>query len=375
MSITILGAGFAALTAVREIRKRDKDIGITLIAPKAEFLYFPSLIWIPTGLRKSEDLVIDLTAFFARNKVEFIKAHVEALEEGGKLVKYSGGEHRAETLIIASGGRFLKKLSGIEHVLTICEGLKSAEEIKTRLAAMKKGKIAFGFATNPLEKGAMRGGPIFELLFGIETYLRENGRRDDIEISFFCPAPKPGARLGPKAVDRVLSLMDKRGIKKYIGQKIKGFEADKVNMENESFGSDLTIFMAGMTGGNFTKDSGLAMSKGGFFKADEFCRIEGCKDIYVAGDAGSFEGPDWMPKQGHIADLQAKAVVENIFAVRKGEEPKARFKPEMICIMDSHNKGALVYRSPRFCFSLPPLKILHWAKKRFEKQYMAQYRH
>jgi sulfide:quinone oxidoreductase len=58
--IVILGAGFAALTAVRELRKRSPHARISLVAPKAEFVYLPSLIWIPSGLRKGSDLILPL---------------------------------------------------------------------------------------------------------------------------------------------------------------------------------------------------------------------------------------------------------------------------------------------------------------------------
>ena len=59
-NITIIGSGFAALTSVREIRRRDKSAHITVIAPKAEFIFLPSLIWIPSGIRQPEDLSIPL---------------------------------------------------------------------------------------------------------------------------------------------------------------------------------------------------------------------------------------------------------------------------------------------------------------------------
>jgi NADH dehydrogenase FAD-containing subunit len=42
--ITIIGSGFAGLTAVRTLRKQDKTLEITLISPKAELVYMPSLI-------------------------------------------------------------------------------------------------------------------------------------------------------------------------------------------------------------------------------------------------------------------------------------------------------------------------------------------
>ena len=47
--ITIIGSGFAGLTAVKTIRKKDKQAEITLISPKAELVYMPSLIWVPSG--------------------------------------------------------------------------------------------------------------------------------------------------------------------------------------------------------------------------------------------------------------------------------------------------------------------------------------
>ena len=43
---------------------------------------------------------------------------------------------------------------------------------------MQGGTIACGFAGNPNEPSAVRGGPMFEFLFGIDEQLRREGRRD-----------------------------------------------------------------------------------------------------------------------------------------------------------------------------------------------------
>ena len=78
--IVILGAGFAALTAVRELRKRSPRARITLVAPKAQFVYLPSLIWIPSGLRQGTDLILPLERFFRDQNVEFVAARVTGLQ-------------------------------------------------------------------------------------------------------------------------------------------------------------------------------------------------------------------------------------------------------------------------------------------------------
>jgi len=194
--IVILGSGFAALTAVRELRRRDRNVRITLVAPKAELMYYPSLIWVPAGLRRGEDLCINVSGFLAEHDVTFHAGRVTGLADGGRTVLTDHGTLTNDALLIASGGRFLKSLPGIEHALTICEGAPAAEAIRERLAGMSGGTLAFGFGTNPKEQGAMRGGPMFELLFGIDTLLRKQGRRESFKLVFFNAAKEPGKRLG-----------------------------------------------------------------------------------------------------------------------------------------------------------------------------------
>ena len=77
--ITVLGAGFAGLSTIRELRQRDTKVEITLVAPRAELHYLPSIIWIPSGLRKREDLVIPLENFLRRQRVRFVAAEVRRL--------------------------------------------------------------------------------------------------------------------------------------------------------------------------------------------------------------------------------------------------------------------------------------------------------
>ena len=65
----------------------------------------------------------------------------------------------------------------------------------------------------------------------------------------------------------------------------------------------------------------------------------------MAGDAGSFPGPDWMPKQAHMADLQAAAAAENLLGELAGRAPPQTFKVELMCIVDSLDAGMLVRRT------------------------------
>ncbi len=372
--ISIVGCGFAALAAAKKIRSAEPKAEITLISPKAEFAYLPGTIWIPTGIRTPEDLRIDLVDFFRRMRIKHYPASAVGLEDGGRTLITDRGPVSNDGLIICSGGRFIKKLPGIEHTITPCEGIAAATAIRDRIQQMQGGTIAIGFSGNPKEPSAMRGGPMFEFLFGIDRMLRLDGRRDNFKLIFFTPAPSPGNRLGPKAVTGLLAEMQRRGIETHLGAKIKGFTANSVQTEVEEFASDLTLFMPGMTGNEWFDQTELPRSEGGLIRADRFCRVEGMQQVYVAGDAGSFPGPEWMPKQAHMADLQAAAAASNLLSELRGEEPKRQFRVELICIVDALDSGMLVARTPKYNLVLPKMRIFHWLKRLFEWWYLRRYR-
>ena len=372
--VSIIGAGFGALTAVRTLRKLDENLEITVIAPRAEFHYLPGIIWIPSRQRTREDLIVPLNNFFIRNNVKFHQANVTGLRDGGRIVETDNGEVANDALIIASGGRFIKKLPGIEHAITPCEGISAAEKIRDRLETMQGGTIAVGFAGNPNEPSAMRGGPMFEFLFGTDTLLRQQGRRDKFKMVFFSPAEQPGNRLGPKAVQGLLTEMKKRGIETHLGYKMKGFTDAKVMTDGGEFAADLILFMPGMTGNAWFDNTSLPRSSGGLLKANQYCQVDGFDKVYVVGDSGSFPGPDWMPKQAHMADLQAEAAAKNVLAELNMKPATNTFKVELMCIVDSVNKGMLVARNEKRSLVLPACRTFHWLKRAFEVKYLRQYR-
>jgi len=372
--VTVVGAGFAALTAVRRLRAADPQIGIDLVAPQPEFTYYPGTIWIPTGLREPEDLVIPLGRFFERHRVDYHQASASGLRDAGRVLETDQGEIPNDGLVIASGGRFIRKLPGIEHSYLPCGGVEVIAQVRDRLRELDGGTLAFGFAGNPKEPSAMRGGPVFEFLFGIESWLRKQGRRERFKLVFFTPAAKPGQRLGPKAVDGLMREMSKRGIETHLGHKMKGFEADKVITEGGEFHADMILFMPGMTGNQWFDNTELPRSPGGMITANAHCKVEGWDRVYVAGDSGSFPGPEWMPKQAHMADLQAEAAVANLLDEFNGRPATHTFKAELICIVDTRTSGMLVSRTAKRNLVLPSFVGFHWAKRLFEWNYLRQYR-
>lgn len=373
-NICVIGGGFAALTAARELRRSDSAAKITLLAPRPELTFLPSLIWLPSRKRKPEQLVVPLEKFFREQRIDFVAGEATGLSADGRQVETSAGAIANDGLVIACGGRFIKKLPGIEHAILPCEGIAPVERLREKVAALQSGTIALGFAGNPNEPVAMRGGPVFEFAFGLDTQLRREGRREKIRLVFFNPMPKPGNRLGEKAVERLMAEMKRRGIETHLGHKLKGFADDKVSTEGGEIPADIIVFMPGLTGNAWFDNTALPRSPGGLIAADAHCRVAGVERVYVAGDAGSFPGPDWMPKQAHMADLQAATAAENLAAELAGRPADRKFKIELMCIVDSLDAGMLVRRTESSAWALPRMRLMHTAKDAFESLYLKRYR-
>ncbi|MGN7611669.1 NAD(P)/FAD-dependent oxidoreductase [Magnetococcales bacterium HHB-1] len=376
MHVSIIGSGFAALAAIRKLRHLDlaRKLTITLISPKAEFVCLPSLIWVPSGQRDGQAITASLKKFFKENEVIHHAGEARAIKDGGRTVITSAGEVKNDGLIIASGATYMKKAPGLEHTFNPCSGIPAVEAIKRRIQGLSGGTIAMGFAGNPKEPAGVRGGPMFEFLFGLDTQLKQEKRRQNFKLAFFTPMPEPGKRLGPKAVKGLLAAMKKRKIETFLDAKIAGFDAGGVNTNKGRIDSDLTLFLPGMVGSPWFKNTGLPLSAGGFIRGDAKCRVPEHHAVYVAGDAGSFPGPDWKAKQAHMAEIQAYTAATNLYSELKGQEPLKTFRTELVCIVDTLNSGILISRFPRFSLILPPNPLMHWVKQKIEQKIMAPLR-
>jgi sulfide:quinone oxidoreductase len=371
--VVVTGAGFGALRAVRELRRADRTLEITLIAPQPIFTYYPSLIWVPSGYRRPEELSVDVREFLQRMDADHLQARVTGVRDAGRTVDTDRGPVGNDGLILANGGRFLRRIPGIDNVVTLCQGGRSAQEIGRRLAELDGGRIALGFAGNPQHRPAMRGGPMFELAFCLDNQLRREGRRARFELTFFSPNPRPGQRLGDRAVAGLMRRLDRQDIRTHLGYRIQRFEPGRVVTDGGSVESDLTVFMPGMTGPDWLADSDLPVTESGHIEVDERARVPGLAHVWAVGDCAAFPGPSWQAKQAHAADVQASVAARNLSAELRGRAADRSVRHEIVCILDSLRDGVLVVRTDRRQVVLPPLRLAHWGKIALEKLFLWKY--
>ena len=138
----------------------------------------------------------------------------------------------------------------------------------------------------------MRGGPAFEFLLNVHHRLKKLGLRDKFDLIFFAPMPKPGIRMGEKAVSAMDTMFRKLGIRSYTGKKITEFDEGAVTLEDGTrIEADLVMFIAAGDGHGVVKASDLPLNEAGFVLTEPTCEVQGHPWLYAVGDVAALEGP------------------------------------------------------------------------------------
>ena len=363
-----LGGGFAGVEAAIYLKKQDLDV--TLVSDRDYFYIYPTSIWIPTGEATREDVSVPLDKLAMKHGFQLIIDPVTQLEAKSKKVTLQSGRVlEGYTYIVVALGQNKIQLKGMEHTLSICGKPEEATALYERLDTLiqkNEGKIAMGFGGNPKDTSAVRGGPAFEVLFNVDTYLKKKGVRENFELTFFAPMAKPGQKMGEKALVMMDKMFKITNISKKVGTKITHFEEDGICFEDETkLESDLTMFISAGTGHHILKESGLPLSDAGFVVTNEYSEIEGFDGVYAIGDSVSLMGPEWRAKQGHVAEVMAKNVAYNIFNHAQKIDSKQSYIEHLniLCVMDTGNGAAFVYRSDKGGKMVPMPIVGHWMKK------------
>ena len=370
--VLILGGGFAGVDAAVYLKKMNYDV--TLVSDRDFFYIFPTSIWVPTRESEFADVCVDLRELQAAHNFKLIIDGVTDVNAKENSVTLKSGTtiNDYDYLVVAMGAAKMKH-KGLENTLSICGAPEQSLKIRDALDALVEkgsGKIAMGFGGNPKDTSAVRGGPGFELLFNVHNMLKKKGVRDKFELTFFAPMAEPGKRMGPKALKMMSMMFDKLDLKQRFGKKIVNFVEDGVIFEDGSkLESDFTMFIPAGSGHEVIVNSDLPLSPAGFVKTDDFSNVltedGSMTNVYAIGDVAALEGYDWRAKQGHVAEVMAKNVAHNI---GERDNNSANFKGyhqhlNILCVMDTGNGAAFVYRDEKRALMFPMPIVGHWLKK------------
>ena len=391
--IIVVGGNFAGLTSALELkRKLGHDHEVTMISKSPDFLFVPSLIWIPFKKRELKDITVPLKPIATKAGVQFICTEIIEIFAQDKIVRCRDKDFEYDYLIIATGPEWLfDQIAG----LGLDSNVSFIVTPETALAARKRwlefikdpGSVVIGAAP-----GSQCTGPAYEFLFNLEKRCRDLGIRKKVDITFITPEPFLG-HLGIGGLTGSNFIL-KKMLPMFRINYITNAEIQEVSSENimlkggQSIPYKFSMIMPLFKGAKVVRDSTGLGTADAFIPVNNSYQHKNYPSIFGVGIAADLTikfktpVPIGVPKTGYAADESAKTAVENIVRLLSGNnklEVKPMDKIPDLCIMDAGDKEMIsiadsLLKPRRFSLVLPN-PFYDISKLMFEKYYLWKVRH
>ncbi|HWP92106.1 MAG TPA: FAD-dependent oxidoreductase [Thermodesulfobacteriota bacterium] len=387
--IVIVGSNFAGFTAAMELAKRlNGRHKIVVISRSDKFVFIPSLIWVPFGKRKEENISFPLAPIYKKKGIQFIHAEALRFDLNQHVVETTDGDISYDYLLIATGPKpDYDMISGLGpehgHTVSICtlEHAEGAAKAWEQLL-LDPGPVVIG-AT----QGAACFGASYEFLLNVRYQLAKNGLEKSCPITFVTAEPFLGhfgiGGFG-KAQEMVEGFFKKLGIKAITNAAIEQVGPDTIHLgDGQKLPFKFAMLIPRFLGVDAVRNSPGLGNASGFIEVDDAYRMPAHPEIYAAGVAvavkppGPTPVPIGVPKTGYNSEEMARVAAHNIAsAIEGGSEIRLPFSAmDAKCILDAGSTGIIMLSdrilAPRKHQWLIPGPEAHWAKVAFEKYFLA----
>ena len=392
-NVLVLGGNFGGLTAALAVQHElDGDVEVRVVSASDQFLFNPSLIWLPFGKRKAADITFPLTPTFEAHGIDFVHGEATDLDFANKKVTTSAGTYGYDYLVIATGYRNdydvvpgLGPGGNAYGITTLEDAIRAGEGWQRFLKA--PGDVVVG-AT----QGAGCFGAAYEYLFNLSHQLRKAGIKKQVKLSFVSPEPFLGHfGIGglPHGESLLGMFLKKEGIEAHIDVGVARVEEGRVVLaDDRSIPFSYAMFVPPFLGQEVVRTATEIADAKGYVKVRDTYQSEPYDEVYAVGIAAAVPVP-WqtstplgIPKTGFPTERMAHVAAKNIAAQIRGEQPQAHEEfgdIPAVCVMDAGNNGVIILADkmlpPRKHGLLIPGPQAHAMKLAFEKYFIWKARH
>ena len=177
-------------------------------------------------------------------------------------------------------------------------------------------------------------GPVYELVMMVDTWLRQQGAREPVEITWTTFEEGFIQAFGPRLNTLVTGEFDERGIQGFKNLIVTAVEPGAVQYQNgQRLPYDVLVTLPPYVAG--TSYTALPADDRGFIQVEpDSRRVRGQDRVFAVGDAA-----DFPIKQGFLAMLQADAAADHLAAEVLGGQPKVSYVPTSMCVMEQFDKA------------------------------------
>ena len=348
MHIVILGAGFGGITVYHHLREwiDGAHVKVTVIDERETFLVKPSLPEVAFGLKGIGHITFSLRETVGRS-ADFIHSRIVRIDPEARMIEVEGAQIFYDVLVIALGAtKEWEKVEGFtRHGSSVCTEVL-APRLYERIQNFKGGTIFVGSAPTPTGTRlpdvpvieAACEGPVGEVAFLADHWLRKQGKRDDAKIVCYTPGSVFFDDVGDNVHKAFNQIAEDHQIDVMTNKVIRHIESDRVSFaDGSSYEAALTVLVPTYSGPHVVQEAGLT-DEAGFVPTDEDFRHLDYDNIFAVGDIATRA----VPKLGHLAVLQAMRVASVLKRDVIHHGVIAPYHPEVFCIMNMGAKALLI---------------------------------
>jgi sulfide:quinone oxidoreductase len=391
--IVIIGSSFAGLTAAVRIKKLLGDRhDVTVLSKSDEFLFMPSLIWVPFDLRSKEEITFPVRPILEKKQIDFKHVEVTALKLDAHEVVTTAGDEPYDYLVIATGPKLdYAAVPGLGPQGGYTQSIFSWPD------ALLAGQAFDRFANQPGPviiggvQGASCFGAAYEFLFNMAYQLKRRKLREQAPLTYLTAEPYLAHfGLGGFGSDKKLTeyFFQKEGITAVTNAMVREIKPGEILLEDgRTFPFAYAMLAPSFLGVDAVRACTEIVTPTGFVKVNDYYQTEPFPNVFAAGVAVAMSPPDktpvpcGVPKTGYLSEQMAEVVAHNIAASIHGDQliglPPGSIDAK--CVLDAGNTGIIMtadhFLEPRKHAWLIPGPEAHWAKLAFEKYFMTTHRH
>ncbi len=294
--VIVVGAGFAGLTAVKELHRVGAQV--LLIDRNIYSTFQPLLYQVATGGLNPGDVAYPLRALARKKAARFRPGELAGIDPAERRITLTDGTVLGYDYLVLGTG-VSAAYYGVTGAAENTFGLYTRHDavaLRDHIMARLERLDAEG-PGRPVNFTVVGGGATGVELAGALAELRDDADafpevdRADVHIRLVEMAPALLAPFHKKLQRYALAELRRRGVDVHLDTEISEITDDQVILANgDKLPSDVTVWAAGVSAPGAVQAWGLPQGRGGRIEVGPDLRVTGQDRIFATGDVALIEG-------------------------------------------------------------------------------------
>ncbi|WP_435551465.1 NAD(P)/FAD-dependent oxidoreductase [Natrinema sp. CGMCC1.2065] len=340
-------------------------VEVRLITADPNHVYKPTFLYVPFGKKTVDDAkrpiedLVDSRVSLTIDEVTDVNTDRNRLSLADRTASL-----RYDQLVLATGANLEPEaVPGLAEGGHHFYGPDGATRLRDELAEFTEGHLVLSVVGVPHMCPAA---PV-EFPLMVDDWLRERGRREDVEITYTYPINR--AHGLESVADWATDLFEERDIALETFFNVDEVDPDAEvieTVEGDELEYDLLVAIPPHRGSDLVIDAGLG--EDGWVDVDRHTlEATEAEDVYAIGDVADVP----TSKAGSVAHYEAGAVADRIASRARGETPTATYDGKTVCFLEAGMDEAtfIEFEYGEEPYVREPSKPLHWAKLGYNESY------